>query len=111
MGLTGPQIEAAIGGLLARRAPGATICPSEAARALDPEGWRAHMDAVRAVAFGLADRGELEVTQGGEVVDGRAARGPIRLRLPAGPDGGGQPVAGSSSSSANVPKDGRPAKP
>ena len=80
MALTPEQIEGAIGDLLARRAPGRTICPSEAARALDPEGWRAHMDAVREVAFALADRGALDVTQRGEVVDGRTARGPIRLR-------------------------------
>ncbi len=39
------------------------------------------MDEVREVAFALADAGELDVTQGGEVVDGRTARGPIRLRL------------------------------
>jgi hypothetical protein len=78
--LSPAEIEGAIGDLLARRAPGRTICPSEAARALDPEAWRAHMDAVREVAFALADRGALDVTQRGEVVDGRTARGPIRLR-------------------------------
>ena len=82
MALTRGEIEAAIGALLARRVAGKTICPSEAARALDPDGWRTRMDAVRDVAFAMADRGELEVTQGGEVVDGRTARGPIRLRLP-----------------------------
>lgn len=78
--LTPAQIAAAIDGLLARRAAGRTICPSDAARALDPEAWRERMDAVRAVAFAMADRGELEITQRGVVVDGRAARGPIRLR-------------------------------
>jgi hypothetical protein len=80
--LSPADIEAAIAALLARRAPGRTICPSEAARVLDADGWRARMDAVRAVAFAMADRGELEVTQRGEVVDGRTARGPIRLRRP-----------------------------
>ena len=84
MALSPAEVEAAIAALLARRAPGRTICPSEAARALDADGWRARMDAVRAVAFAMADRGELEVTQGGEVVDGRSARGPIRLRRPGG---------------------------
>ena len=82
MALSPADIEAAIAALLARRAPGRTICPSEAARVLDADGWRARMDAVRAVAFAMADRGELEVTQRGEVVDGRTARGPIRLRRP-----------------------------
>jgi hypothetical protein len=30
----------------------------------------------------MADEGRLEVTQSGRVVDGRTARGAIRLRLP-----------------------------
>jgi len=77
------RIECAIFDLLSRRAAGRTICPSEAARALDPTEWRPLMDAVREVAFELADDGRLEVTQKGQVVDGRSARGPIRLRLPA----------------------------
>jgi hypothetical protein len=59
-----------------------TVCPSEVARALWPQDWRAHMDEVREAAYALAARGELEVTQGGEVVDGPTARGPIRLRRP-----------------------------
>lgn len=66
--------------LLAARDPGKTICPSDAARALY-EDWRPRMDEVREAAYALADRGALEVTQGGEVVDGRSARGAIRLRL------------------------------
>ena len=74
-------IEQTILELLARRTVDATICPSEAARALWPApAWRERMDEVRAVAFALADAGELEITQHGEVVDGRSARGPIRLR-------------------------------
>ena len=40
------------------------------------------MDPVREEAFAMVDEGMLEVTQKGEVVDGRTARGPIRLRLP-----------------------------
>ncbi len=89
MALEPAEIEAAIDGLLARRAPGRTICPSEAARALDPEDWRSRMDVVRDVAFAMADRGKLEVTQRGAVVDGRTARGPIRLRRVT--SGGGVP--------------------
>ncbi len=74
-------IARAIGDLLDQRAEGKTICPSEAARAVfGDDAFRPHMDDVRAVAFDLVDRGELEVTQKGEVVDGRTARGPIRLR-------------------------------
>jgi hypothetical protein len=74
-------IEQAILALLAARGPEKTICPSEAARAVYGDAaFREHMDAVRGVAFALADKGRLEVTQAGEPVDGRRARGPIRLR-------------------------------
>jgi hypothetical protein len=76
------ELSRAIAEAVAERAPG-TVCPSEVARALWPADWRAHMDEVRDAAHALADRGELEVTQGGTVVDGRAARGPVRLRRPA----------------------------
>ena len=79
MGLSAPEIRATILRLLEERPAGRTICPSEAARAL-AEDWRPLMDDVRAEAYALADEGELEVTQRGEVVDGRSARGPIRLR-------------------------------
>ena len=81
MGDVAPEsIEATIFGLLDRRAEGRTICPSEAARALRPHDWRPLMQPVRDVAAQLADEGRLEVTQRGEVVDVRAAKGPIRLR-------------------------------
>lgn len=74
-------IEASILELLSQRDAGKTICPSEAARAVfGDDAFRPHMDEVRAVAFEMADRGAIEVTQRGAVVDGRAARGPIRLR-------------------------------
>ena len=81
MGLSGEQIERVILDLLARRDRGKTICPSEAARAL-AEDWRPLMEPVRERAYAMADEGRLEVTQAGEVVDGRTARGAIRLRLP-----------------------------
>ena len=79
--MTDVQIERTILDLLARRAPGKTICPSDAARALD-DGFRPLMDPVRRVARALVARGELEVTQSGRVVDIDTARGAIRLRLP-----------------------------
>ena len=80
---TGPQIEDAITGLLARRDPGKTICPSDAARALAGEDdFRPLMEPVRARAREMVQRGELEITQSGRVVDPDTARGAIRLRLP-----------------------------
>jgi hypothetical protein len=66
--------------LLDARGSGKTICPSDAARALAGDGFRAHMDAVRAAAAELAADGRIEVTQRGEAVDINRARGPIRLR-------------------------------
>lgn len=87
--MSGPsasRIEACIRSLLEDRdsaATGKTICPSEVARALAGEdGFRPLMEPVREVARAMVDRGDLEVTQSGEVVDPRAARGAIRLRLP-----------------------------
>lgn len=67
--------------LLDERAPGATICPSDAARVVGTEdGWRDLMEPARHAAAGLVAAGELVVTQRGEVVDLATARGPIRLR-------------------------------
>jgi hypothetical protein len=78
------EIERTIRALLERRAPGKTICPSDAARALGgDEGFRPLMEPVRATARAMVARGELEVTQSGQVIDPDTARGAIRLRLPA----------------------------
>jgi hypothetical protein len=82
--MSAPDVEGTIFSLLDGRREGATICPSDAARALWGADFRPHMDEVRSVAFGLVDDGRLVVTQRGEVVDGRTARGPIRLRRPGG---------------------------
>ncbi|HWN28763.1 MAG TPA: DUF3253 domain-containing protein [Actinomycetospora sp.] len=77
-------LEDAIGQLLDRRAAGATICPSEAARRVDPDGWRELMPDARRVAGRLVADGRVEMTQRGEVVDPATARGPVRLRRPGG---------------------------
>ncbi len=85
MAVSREAAEAAILELLAARDAGKTICPSEAARALAGDAdFRPLMDPVRDAARGLVARGELEVTQRGEVVDLDRVRGPIRLRLPGG---------------------------
>ncbi|WP_299963303.1 DUF3253 domain-containing protein [uncultured Roseobacter sp.] len=63
------------------RGLGASLCPSEVARALAPSGWRDLMEAVRGVADDLADQGEITVTQRGKRVRAGTARGPIRLGL------------------------------
>jgi hypothetical protein len=67
--------------LLESRDPGKTICPSDAAREIDPENFRELMPTVRDAARDLVAAGRIEVTQSGEVVDIDTARGAIRLRL------------------------------
>lgn len=78
----GATLEAEILSKLSERARGATICPSEVARALAPEAeWRDLMEPVRQAARRLVAKGVLDITQGGRVVDASTAKGPIRLRL------------------------------
>ena len=76
------RLERAIDALLDRRVDGASVCPSEAARAVDSEGWRELMPAARAAAGRLVAAGRAEVTQGGAIVDVETARGPVRVRRP-----------------------------
>lgn len=75
-----PRLVASIRELLAAREAGKTICPSEAARAVGGDGWRELMQPARDAARELVDRGEVEVTQKGVVVDVTSARGPVRIR-------------------------------
>lgn len=80
------ELVAAVRARLARAPAGSTVCPSEVARVVnsarggDTDGWRELMEPVREVARLLAADGELEITQGGQVVDPSTARGPVRLR-------------------------------
>ena len=81
VGPTDQALELALLDLLARRARGATVCPSEAARVVGGEqDWRPLMEPARAAARRLVARGEVEITQGGKVIDGSTAKGPIRVR-------------------------------
>ncbi len=74
------RLRTAILTLTAERAP-RSICPSEAARAVDPTHWRDLMDTTRDVARELSRSGDVVVTQKGGVLDPDAAwRGPVRLR-------------------------------
>ncbi|MGE4239006.1 DUF3253 domain-containing protein [Ramlibacter sp.] len=76
--------------LLCSRALSATICPSEVARAIDPQRWRPLMPEVRAAAIALAKSGAVEIRQGGLTLDpDQPLRGPIRL---------GRALAGAGSS-------------
>ena len=77
---TDRELEASILGLLATRAVTATACPSEAARAVGGDEWRELMEPARRAARRLVASGEIDITQGGTVIDPSTARGPIRLR-------------------------------
>ena len=69
--------------LLDVRREGASVCPSEVARAEEPRGWRPYVVEVREVARHLARQGHLAITQRGRVLSPDAdVRGPIRLRRP-----------------------------
>lgn len=79
---TDRQLEETIVTLLGKRAKHATICPSDAARAIGGDTWRDLMEPARRAARRMVARDELEITQGGSVVDPSTAKGPIRLRRP-----------------------------
>lgn len=76
------QVDAAVAilALLAERGEGLTICPSEAARRLDPLGWRALMPLVHAAARDLVADGAVAITQSGQVVSPDAVVGAYRIR-------------------------------
>lgn len=81
------ELELAIVELLDERAAGATICPSEAARLVagraahaSGDDWRDLMEPARAAARRLVAAGQVDIVQGGRIVDGSTARGPIRIR-------------------------------
>ena len=64
------------------RGPSKTICPSDAARAVGGDEWRAVMDTARDAARALARDGEVEITQKAEVLDTDGQwRGPVRIRV------------------------------
>ena len=46
----------------------------------EPDAWRELMDPAREAARRLVQRGEVEITQAGRVVDLATATGPIRIR-------------------------------
>lgn len=73
-------LEDAILQLLNARARDASICPSEAARAVGGESWQSLMEPTRKAARRLVAQEKVQITQGGRVVDPSRAKGPIRIR-------------------------------
>lgn len=85
--MTGPDatdraLEESIRATLATRAVTSSMSPSEAARAVGGDDWRTLMEPARRVARRMMASGEVEITQGGEVIDPTDIHGPIRIRRP-----------------------------
>ncbi|MEU8591054.1 DUF3253 domain-containing protein [Streptomyces sp. NPDC048664] len=77
------RLEQTILELLGRRAPTASICPSDAAREVyegEDDGWRALMEPARQAALRLVAAGKVDITQAGRAIQPAEARGPIRIR-------------------------------
>ncbi|WP_231997929.1 DUF3253 domain-containing protein [Mycobacterium sp. 1165196.3] len=80
-GPIGQRLEASIRALAEHRGPRSSICPSDAARAVGGDDWRALMDDARLAARRLARSGDVEITQRGNAVDPDGDwAGPIRIR-------------------------------
>lgn len=67
--------------LALRRGLGKSLCPSEAAKTLEPEDWQALMPEVRRAAAGMP---EILATQGGVAVNPVTARGADPAAAPVG---------------------------
>ena len=76
------QLEASLESLLDGRSPSASVCPSEAARAVGSDDWSELMEPARMAARRLVAMGRAEITQGGQVIDPSRFKGPIRVRRP-----------------------------
>ena len=74
------QLEEAIKQLLESSEAFKSICPSEAAKSVDPLNWRELLEPARSAARRLVTAGTHEITQKGKIVDPSRARGPIRIR-------------------------------
>jgi hypothetical protein len=88
-------LEESIRSLLAALPPDGSLCPSEAARSVagadvdagadaddndDDQRWRELREPARRAARRLVATGDVEIIQGGRVVDPSTAKGPIRVR-------------------------------
>jgi hypothetical protein len=79
------HIESILLEVVQQRGPNSSACPSDVARALSPDHWRALMPRVREAASRLAQQGKIEISQRGQAVSPVGPwTGPIRLRLPRG---------------------------
>lgn len=85
-------IEAGILSLCAARGPDRSICPSEVARLLKPDGWQSMMTPVRQAAIRLVRAGAIDILRKGKPVPIAEVRGVIRLRARMPASGTGVPA-------------------
>ncbi len=76
------RVRAAILRLTKDRGPDKSICPTEAARAVDDDNWRRYLPHVRATAVGMARLGEVVIKRKGKVVDPNDFKGVYRIAAP-----------------------------
>ena len=74
------RIDAAVRALLRSRHPGRSICPSDVARVVGGETWRALLPVVRDRAVRMMARGELEILRRGVVAKTNPTEGVLRYR-------------------------------
>ena len=77
---TDEALERAIVRLLDERSARGSVCPSEAAKVVDPDDWRPLMEPARRAARRLVAQELVEITQKGRRVDPSMFKGPIRIR-------------------------------
>jgi len=75
------SLETAIEALLGER-PKGSICPSEAAKRVDPANWRELMEPCRMAARRLYHQGRVRILQRGKPVDADWMKGLVRLAAP-----------------------------
>ena len=82
--MAGPVTPEAMKAEILRRvaATAKSICPSEVARGLAPDGWRPLMGPVRAAAAALSREGRLDILRKGKPIAPEEMHGVIRLRRP-----------------------------
>ncbi len=88
LGESDPAVESVITSLCAQAPLGATISPTDAAKAFaetrgeDNLGWRSHLGEVRRAAVRMALEGRLVIYRKGRMADPRDFRGVYRLGSP-----------------------------
>jgi hypothetical protein len=72
-------IRVAILRITALRGSSKSVCLSEVAKSVAPQGWRPLMPDVRRMAIELVRKGRIVALQQGDFIDLTTARGPYRL--------------------------------